>query len=96
MVRTFAWTPGQFREIWSQAGRNIVTQGRIAEFQPPAAIAWTWADEDWLQTTLLTLAILPVDGGRLVQLNHSGWNKFDAPLGEELRVAKIPRPKCVE
>jgi uncharacterized protein YndB with AHSA1/START domain len=85
-IRLDAKLGGEFRETWSQGGRKIVTQGRITDFRPPAAIAWTWADEDWPETTLLTLTIHPINGS-LVKLNHSGWSKFDASLGEELRAA---------
>jgi uncharacterized protein YndB with AHSA1/START domain len=85
-IRLDAKLGGEFRETWSQAGRKIVTQGRITDFRPPTTIAWTWADEGWPQSTLLTLAIRPSDGS-LVQLNHAGWSKFDPSLGEELRAA---------
>jgi uncharacterized protein YndB with AHSA1/START domain len=85
-VRLDARLGGEFRETWSQAGRKIVTQGRVTDFRPPTAIAWTWADEDWSQTTLLTFTIRPGEAS-VVQLNHSGWSKFDASLGEQLRAA---------
>jgi uncharacterized protein YndB with AHSA1/START domain len=77
---------GEFREIWTQNGRQLVTDGRIVEFQPPSLIAWTWKDEDWLETTILRLTIKPVNGS-LLKLNHSGWGKFEMPLQKRLRAA---------
>lgn len=78
---------GEFRETWSQAGRQIVTQGHVVDFRPPTTIAWTWADQDWSVTTSLSLTIHGLEGGSLLQLNHSGWSKFDQALGDELRAA---------
>lgn len=85
-IRLDAKPGGEFRETWSQGGRELVTHGRITEFRRPTAIAWTWADEDWPHSTLLTLTIRAHDGS-LVELRHSGWDAFGAPDGDELRAA---------
>jgi uncharacterized protein YndB with AHSA1/START domain len=76
---------GAFRETWSDGGRRVVTSGRVEEFRPPEAIAWSWADEDWTAATRLSLALVEQEGETEIRLEHSGWSAFPDALGDELR-----------
>jgi uncharacterized protein YndB with AHSA1/START domain len=76
---------GEFREVWSQNGREIVTTGRVEEYNPPFAIAWTWRDDNWIATTRLRLTFSAAAEETRVRLVHLGWGNFPESLGEELR-----------
>ena len=78
---------GEFREVWSQGGRQVVTTGRVEEYQPPSAIAWTWRDDNWTAQTRLRLTFSALPEGTGVRLVHLGWSSFPVPLGEKLRTA---------
>ncbi|HWT29577.1 MAG TPA: SRPBCC domain-containing protein [Propylenella sp.] len=78
---------GEFREIWSQGGRQVITSGRVDEYDPPHRIGWSWSDDDWTVTTHLRLTLTAVAAGTAVRLLHSGWSGFPEPRGDELRQA---------
>lgn len=77
---------GQFREEWmNDAGRRVVTSGRVEEFRPPESIAWSWADEDWGATTRVRFALDGQGDETELFLEHSGWSAFPEALGDELK-----------
>ncbi|MTH95861.1 SRPBCC domain-containing protein [Roseibium sp. RKSG952] len=76
---------GVFRETWRQDGRDIVTSGRITRFEPPSAIAWNWADDDWSGETQLLLTLQGTDTGTRLTLQHTGWATLHENKGDTLR-----------
>jgi uncharacterized protein YndB with AHSA1/START domain len=78
---------GEFREVWFQGGRQVVTTGRVEECDPPFAIAWTWRDDNWTAVTRLRLTFSAVAEGTRVRLVHFGWSNFPVAIGEQLRTA---------
>ncbi|OJJ09159.1 hypothetical protein BKI51_22075 [Alphaproteobacteria bacterium AO1-B] len=78
---------GAFREVWTNEGHQTITSGTIVTFDPPKTLAWTWADEDWTGTTLLTLSILAERNGVRLTLIHSGWHDLAENASGSLRDA---------
>ncbi|HEV7254906.1 MAG TPA: SRPBCC domain-containing protein [Mesorhizobium sp.] len=77
---------GKFREEWTDdAGRRVVTTGRVEEFFPPERIAWSWADEGWGATTRVRFELVGQDDETELRLEHSGWSAFPDALGDELK-----------
>ena len=78
---------GEFRKVWSQGERKVITSGRIDEYDAPHRIGWSWSDDHWTVTTHLRLMFEPMSSGTAVRLLHSGWGDFPEPLGQQLRDA---------
>ena len=38
---------GSFREVWRDGVREVVTAGRVLDFDPPSRLVLSWADADW-------------------------------------------------
>ena len=55
--------------------------GEVKRFDPPRELAFTWREqkvggEPWPVPTLVSIRLLPADGGTVVQLTHSGFERL--------------------
>ncbi|WP_149587120.1 GNAT family N-acetyltransferase [Tabrizicola flagellatus] len=69
---------GGFREVWRDGAREVVTAGRVLDFDPPSRLVLSWADADWPAETRVTLVLNPEGTGTRLRLTHEGW----AALGD--------------
>ena len=78
---------GTFRETWTNDGRPVITSGQVVLCNPPLELAWTWADDDWPESTQLNLAFQGVGEETMLTLRHSGWIALGTDLCNPLREA---------
>lgn len=78
---------GRFSEAWIWNRQPLIMRGRVYEFQPASAIAWTWSAATWPVDTFVRLSIASLKPGTLLTASHAGWDAFGEPLRTELREA---------
>lgn len=72
-------TPGgRFEERWTdQDGRAVRTHGHVLESIPAERLQLSWADDDWPESTNVTIALEATDDGATrVTVRHSGWERL--------------------
>jgi uncharacterized protein YndB with AHSA1/START domain len=83
-VRLQARLGGRFVERWSDGGRDAVTTGSIIAWDPPAAFAMSWSDDDWTAATEVRIALEDTEAGCVITLDHLGWQRLDEAHRSEL------------
>lgn len=74
---------GRFVERWAdEAGRRVVTSGRIVTLDPREGIELSWADDDWPEETHVSIRLERTMSGTRVTILHSGWDSL--PDGERI------------
>lgn len=66
---------GKFEERWTDdAGRPVVTSGRVVNWDPPHGLTLSWKDESWHAVTTVTIRLRAMDmHGTEIALVHDGW-----------------------
>ncbi len=68
---------GRFVERWTdEAGRRVVTSGRIVALDPMKRIGLSWADDDWSEETHVSILLDRTMSGTRVKILHSGWDRL--------------------
>ncbi|WP_114943166.1 SRPBCC family protein [Microvirga calopogonii] len=77
---------GSFREEWTdEMGRRVVTTGTVSRCEPPEFLELSWADEDWPQSTQVSMVLDPVaETKTLLRLEHRGWSVLPADRRQRL------------
>lgn len=69
---------GKILFVVSEGEHTYRMTGEVTRFDPPRELAFTWreqkvGEEPWPVPTLVSIRLLPADGGTVVQLTHSGF-----------------------
>ena len=68
---------GVLREGYDEAGDDALEIGRITDWVPGEHLAYTWREAGWQDgtSTFVDIHFEPADGGTLVTVVHSGWER---------------------
>ncbi len=64
-----------FESISTDAGERVFEIGRITQWEPPRALAFSWRSSNYApdEVTRVEISFAPSGAGTLVTVTHSGW-----------------------